>query len=136
MKTAAAYGMSVELVLPYERAVEVVTLALKEEGFGVLTTIDVRATMKEKLGVDVPPQVILGACNPPLAHAALQSDPNLGLLLPCNVTVRATATGSLVSIIDPNVMSRLSEAEGLADVAREARDRLERVLEKVKGEGR
>jgi uncharacterized protein (DUF302 family) len=116
---------------PYEVAVEKVIEALKVEGFGVLTRIDVKATLKEKLDADFRPYVILGACNPPLAQRALLSDPLVGLLLPCNVTVEETADGSLVSIINPEAMlgvEPLSTNEQIGEVASEARTRLERVV--------
>ena len=116
---------------PYEVAVEKVIEALKVEGFGVLTRIDVKATLKEKLDADFRPYVILGACNPPLAHRALLSDPLVGLLLPCNVTVEETADGSLVSIINPEAMlgvEPLSTNEQIGEVASEAHTRLERVV--------
>jgi uncharacterized protein (DUF302 family) len=116
---------------PYEVAVEKVIEALKVEGFGVLTRIDVKATLKEKLDADFRPYVILGACNPPLAQRALLSDPLVGLLLPCNVTVEETADGSLVSIINPEAMlgvEPLSTKEQIGEVASEARTRLERVV--------
>ena len=116
---------------PYEVAVEKVIEALKVEGFGVLTRIDVKATLKEKLDAEFRPYVILGACNPPLAHRALLSDPLVGLLLPCNVTVEETADGSLVSIINPEVMlgvEPLSTNEQIGEVASEAHTRLERVV--------
>ena len=89
---------------PYEQALEKVTAALKTEGFGVLTEIDVRATLKKKLDKDFRPYAILGACNPPLAHKALQNDPIIGVLLPCNVTVEANQQGSLVNLVNPKVM--------------------------------
>src|SRR4249920_783633 len=92
---------TVELDLPQQEAVQAVTAALAQQGFGVLTSIDVRATLKAKLGVDVEDYVILGACNPPLAHRALSADPQIGLLLPCNVTVRRAAGRSLVQAVDP-----------------------------------
>jgi uncharacterized protein (DUF302 family) len=116
---------------PYEVAVEKVIEALKVEGFGVLTRIDVKATLKEKLDAEFRPYVILGACNPPLAHRALLSDPLVGLLLPCNVTVEETADGSLVSIINPEAMlgvEPLSTNEQIGEVASEAHTRLERVV--------
>ena len=116
---------------PYEVAVEKVIEALKVEGFGVLTRIDVKATLKEKLDADFRPYVILGACNPPLAQRALLSDPLVGLLLPCNVTVEETADGSLVSIINPEAMlgvEPLSTNEQIGEVASEAHTRLERVV--------
>jgi len=120
----------VELSLPYEQAVEAVESALNQEGFGVLTEIDVKATLKEKLDKDFRRYTILGACNPPLAHRALQHEPLVGLLLPCNVTVEETEGGALVSIVNPEAMlgvGELAENEKVKEVAREASDRLERV---------
>lgn len=115
----------------YDIAVEKVTSALKVEGFGVLTHIDVKETLKEKLDADFRPYVILGACNPPLAHRALQSEPLVGLLLPCNVTVEEIDEGSLVSIINPESMLTthpLSGNQSIKKVASQARSRLERVV--------
>lgn len=120
---------------PYDEAVERVTAALKSEGFGVLTSIDVKATLKEKLDANFRRYVILGACNPPLAYQALQSEPLVGLLLPCNVTVEETEGGSLVSIVNPEAMlgiQPLSQNEKIGEVAAEARVRLERVAEVLK----
>lgn len=121
----------VELDEPYEVALERVTLALKEEGFGVLTQIDVRATFKEKLNADFRPYKILGACNPPLAHKALSNESQVGLMLPCNVTVEAAENGgSLVSIVNPQAMldiGVLADNDIVCRVAAEARARLERV---------
>ena len=114
----------------YNTAVEKVTAALKTEGYGVLTSIDFKATLKEKLDTDFRPYVVLGACNPPLAQRALLSDPLSGLLLPCNVTVEETPDGSLVSIVNPEAMLSLpplSENKEIRVVAAEARQRLERV---------
>ena len=122
MSEAIAFQTTLEL--PYEQAVERTTAALKEEGFGVLTQIDVKATLKEKLNEDFEPYVILGACNPPLAHLAMTSEPLVGLLLPCNVTVREVEGGSEVSIINPITMlsmDSLLENEGVRQVAAEAR---------------
>jgi uncharacterized protein (DUF302 family) len=132
---AVAYGMTAKVKMPYAQAVEAVTAALRDEGFGVLTTIDVKKTLKEKVGADFDEYVILGACNPSLAYTALKDDIELGLLLPCNVVVRREGEGSVVSILDPGVMARLSDAPGLAEVARIAREKLERVLRQVKGSG-
>jgi len=134
MTTTTRIGMSTETEFPFAEALAVVSEALKHEGFGVLTTIDVRATMKVKLDAEMPDYVILGACNPALAYAALKDDPDVGLLLPCNVTVRAQeGGGSVVSFMDPLVIAELSDAEGLAEVAALARQKLERVLAEVKG---
>ncbi len=98
-------GFEVTLQQPYEQAIETVTAALKAQGFGILTRIDVRATLKEKLGAEFRPYAILGACNPPLAHRALTAAPQMGLLLPCNVTVEESQPGvSLVRIANPQAM--------------------------------
>jgi uncharacterized protein (DUF302 family) len=125
------YALRAKLAEPYEAAVEKITAALKEEGFGVLTEIDVQATLKNKLDVDFRRYVILGACNPPLAHRALQADLDVGLLLPCNVIIFEEGTGSAVSIIDPIVMLAAAARPELEPVASEARARLLRVIEAV-----
>ena len=127
-----AYGFTITTPLTYAAAVEAVTAALKTEGFGVLTTIDVQATMKQKLGADMPPYVILGACNPPLAHRALTAEPEIGLLLPCNVIVYAdTAGATTVSAIDPVAQFTLVQRADLAELAEEVGARLRRALEQV-----
>lgn len=116
---------------PFEDALERVIEALQQEGFGVLTRIDVKATLKEKLDEEFRPYVILGACNPPLAHRALTSEPHVGVMLPCNVTVEASEGGTLVSIANPEAMLTIgdfSKNRTLQEVAVEARRRLERVL--------
>jgi uncharacterized protein (DUF302 family) len=119
------YGLSVTLATTYDDAVERTRAALAEQGFGVLTEIDVAATMKTKLDVDMTPYVILGACNPPLAHRAITAEASIGLLLPCNVVVRTVDDGhTLVEAMDPAVMVKVSDAPGLAEVADEARSRL------------
>ena len=115
----------------YDDAVERVEAALQEEGFGILTRIDVRETLKKKIDVDFHPYVILGACNPPLAHRALSADDTIGLMLPCNVVVAESAEGSEVSIARPTVMMQVADAEGLESVANEAQERLERALARV-----
>jgi len=119
-----SYGTSVTLQQPFDHVVAAVRKALAAEGFGVLTEIDVRATMKAKLDADMASYLILGACNPPLAHRALQTDPSLGLLLPCNVVVRQTDEGTVVEAIDPMMMVSVSSNPALEPVAREAADKL------------
>ncbi|WP_020658985.1 DUF302 domain-containing protein [Amycolatopsis benzoatilytica] len=124
------YDLTVTVDLPYEKAVAAVRAALKEQGFGVLTEIDVQATMREKLEVDMEPYVILGACNPPLAHRALTADRMIGLLLPCNVVVRADGDErSLVQALDPRVMIEVPEREELRPVAEEAGKRIRAALD-------
>ena len=125
------YGRIVTVSLPYAEAVSAVKNALKEEGFGVLCEIDVAKTVKEKLGEDVEPQVILGACNPVLAHAALSQEPNLGLLLPCNVVVRKSRGSTLVGAIDPHKMLQVAHNKALETIADDAAARLDRVLERL-----
>lgn len=122
------YGFGAHLDLPYEEAIPRVKEALKAEGFGVLTEIDVRKTMQEKLGAQMEPYIILGACNPPLAHRALQAEPDIGLLLPCNVVVRADGTGSRVDVADPQAMLGIVGSVQLEVVAGEAKQRLQRVV--------
>ena len=126
------YGFSVTTPLSYTAAVEAVTAALKTEGFGVLTTIDVQATLQQKLDVEIPPYTILGACNPPLAHRALSAEPEIGLLLPCNVIVYTTATGqTTISAIDPEALFALVQRADLAELAQEVSARLRRALAQV-----
>ena len=124
------YGMSVEVPLPYDQAVERAREELAKEGFGVLTEIDVKATMKKKLDVEFRPYIILGACNPPLAHQALSAEPDIGLLLPCNVIVYATddPNRSLVAVIDPVTQLETTGNKQIAPVAEQVRGKMERVL--------
>ncbi|MFF4650776.1 DUF302 domain-containing protein [Streptomyces sp. NPDC001380] len=129
-RTDAAYGRTVELDLPFEAAVARTREALAGQGFGVLTEIDVRATLREKLGAEMEPYLILGACNPPLAHRALEADRSIGLLLPCNVVVRGTgADTSAVQALDPQTMVGLSGNAALGPVADEASRRLDAALD-------
>jgi len=123
----AELGLLTRLPLSYEAALEKVTAALKTEGFGVLTSIDVKETMKKKLEVDFRKYAILGACNPPLAHQALSALPEVGLLLPCNVIVYEDGAETVVNIIDPLSMTNFIQDPALDSVAAEARQRLERV---------
>jgi uncharacterized protein (DUF302 family) len=127
------YGLGVEVSLPYEQAVQRTKEELSREGFGVLTEIDVRATLKQKLDVDFRPYVILGACNPPLAHRALSAERDIGLLLPCNVIVYASdAPGrSVVAALDPVEQLRLTGNKALEPLAAEVRQRLERALDRL-----
>src|SRR5512134_3421541 len=122
------YGVGRYLDEPYESALPHVVEALKAEGFGVITEIDVRKTMKDKLDVDVPPHTILGACNPKLAHAALELEPDLGVLLPCNVVVYATDKGTRVTAVNAGAMLGMVGNKDLEPIAIQVQERLDRVL--------
>ena len=123
-----AYGTTVVLDLPFDVAVAEVRRTLSAEGFGVLTEIDVQATMKTKLDADLEPYLILGACNPPLAYKALQTEPSVGLLLPCNVIVRQTEQGTVVEAIDPMTLVSISGNPALQPVVDEVAGRLNSAL--------
>jgi uncharacterized protein (DUF302 family) len=122
------YGFGTTLNLPYDDVMPLVTAALKAEGFGVLTEIDVKQTLREKLGAEMEPYAILGACNPPLAHEAITQEPQIGLLLPCNVVVRATSEGTRVEVADPEAMLGIVGNERIEHVAHEAKQKLTRVI--------
>ena len=127
--TMTTYTMSVQVDRPYDEAVEATRAALTDQGFGILTEIDLAATMKAKLDVDLPPQVILGACRPPLAYEAIQVDPSIAAVLPCNVVVRAIDDSiTLVEAFDPDAMMGLAGAGALDSVAADAKQRLTAAL--------
>lgn len=122
------YGFSKTVDMPYEQAIEKVTAELKKEGFGVLSSIDVKETLKQKINVDFKKYTILGACNPPIAHKALLEEEELGLLLPCNVIVYEKEGETRVSIFDPMVMTWIIENDQMKPIATEVQERLQRVL--------
>lgn len=133
-QVTTGYRFGTTLAVPLDQAIARTTEALKAEGFGILTTIDVRHTLKEKLGVDFEPYVILGACNPQLAHRALLAEHELGLLLPCNVIIHAHGENSLISVVDPAQMLELiGDNAELREVADEAGERLRRVVAALGG---
>lgn len=125
---AASYGIRAILDLPFAEAVAKTTEALQKEGFGVLSEIDIRAKLKEKLNVDMPNYLILGACNPPLAHKALQAEPEIGLLLPCNVIVYEKGGKSVVSAVDPDAMLGVVNNPAVAAVAEDAKKKLQAAI--------
>lgn len=127
------YGITVRVAAPFSQTVGRVRDALQAQGFGVLTEIDVRSTLREKLGEEVEDYLILGACNPPLAHRALTADRRIGLLLPCNVVVRAADGHTLVEALDPQTMVSVAEEPALQPVADEAAARLREALDSLAG---
>lgn len=125
------YGFTKTVGKPYEETLTKVTDELKREGFGVLTNIDVKDTLKKKIDVDFKKYMILGACNPPLAHKALQAEEQLGLLLPCNVIVYEKDGSTVVSFFNPMIMSNIIDNKNLQMVAEEVTDKIKRVFEAI-----
>ena len=125
------YGFSKIVDLPFEQTIEKVTEELKKEGFGVLTTIDVKDTLKKKIDVDFKKYTILGACNPPIAHKSLQTEEEIGLLLPCNVIVYEKDDKTKVSMFDPMLMTNIVDNEKMEPIAKEVKEKLQRVLAEV-----
>ncbi len=129
---SSVYGLAATVELSYQDAIAAITAALKTQGFGILTTIDVKETLRNKLDVDFRPYVILGACNPNLAYRALQAEQDLGLLLPCNVIVYDNLDGtSTVSVLDPGQMMQFAGNPALEPIAAEARERVQKALAAV-----
>jgi len=127
------YGFSITLNTAFDKAINDVTEALKKEGFGILTDIDVKATLKAKLNIDRRPYRILGACNPPLAHRAIEAEPDIGLLLPCNVVVREEENGEIwVGFMDPDAVLKLVEHPDIHALGKEVKASLERVRDSLK----
>ncbi|HVN12022.1 MAG TPA: DUF302 domain-containing protein [Kineosporiaceae bacterium] len=126
-----SYGTSITLDAPFAQTVTRVREALKEQGFGVLTEIDMRVAMREKLGVEIEDYLVLGACNPPLAYRALGVDRSIGLLLPCNVVVRAAHGRTVVEALDPQVMVTLTAEPAITPIAEEASRRLRQALDSL-----
>lgn len=129
------YGRTVVIDTPIEEAVPRVKEAFKTQGFGTLTEIDVQATLKEKIGVDVEPYVILGACNASLAHRALQIEPDVGLLLPCNVVVRPHEGRTMVSALDPGIIAEMMDHPDLVPIAEEATKLIDAALDSLAASG-
>ncbi len=125
------YGMGIEVSMPMAAAEEAVRAALADQGFGILTEIDVQATMKAKLDIDRTPYKILGACNPPLANRALNVDEHIGLLLPCNVVLYESGEMTAIAAMEPSIMATMSPSPELKEVAAEARARLINALEHI-----
>lgn len=122
------YGMSRTLNRPFEEVDQEVRAALAEQGFGVVTEIDMQATLRTKIGVEIDQQIILGVCNPKYAHRALQAEPSIGLLLPCNVVIRKTDAGTVVEMINPQMMAQITEGPEMAQIADEVTEKLSAAL--------
>ncbi len=131
----AKYGFGTTVDMTFDNAITHITQALQTEGFGILSDIDVAAAMKKKLNLDMPPYRILGACNPPLAHRALDADPSIGLLLPCNVVVRQDASGVVhIEFMDPDAVLTLVDRPEITTLATEVKQRLQHVMQALGNE--
>jgi uncharacterized protein (DUF302 family) len=128
-----SYAMVIDLVQPFDEVVSRVKQALVANGFGIVSEIDMQKTLKDKIGVEIEPQLILGACNPRFAHRALQAEPSIGLLLPCNVVVRHTAGVTVVEAINPDILVTLTENPALGDLAIELTAALNATLDVLRG---
>ena len=126
------YGFKKKISLPFDKAEEAVTKELKEKGFGILTKIDVKEKLKEKLGIDFPSYVILGACNPPYAHKSIEAEEDIGLLLPCNVLIYEKEGTTILSIIKPSTAMGMIESQALKQIATEVEAKLKEVFDSVK----
>ncbi len=121
----------IDIDLPYDEAVTATKAALADQGFGTLTEIDLRQALKDKLDVDIEPQVIIGACNPQIAHRAMEIDPRITALLPCNVIVRTNGDRTTIEALDPTIMATLSDEAGLAAIAEDAANRIQAALDAI-----
>ena len=127
-----SYGLTTTLDRPFDDVVTDVRDALAAQGFGIISEIDMQATLRTKIGVDIPRQIILGACNPAFAHRSLQEDPSIGLLLPCNIVVRDTDSGTVVEMIDPQVLVSVTEHPGMQQIANEVSEGLAAAMDAVR----
>lgn len=130
-----SYALSIDLVQPFDQVVPLVKKALSEGGFGIVTEIDMQKTLKDKIGVDIEPHLILGACNPRFAHRALQLEPSIGLLLPCNVVIRHTGEVTVVEAINPATLVTLTENKAMTALAHELTDALNSALDTLRDSG-
>lgn len=126
------YGMSRTINRPFDEVTAEVRAVLAEQGFGIVSEIDMQATLRNKIGVEIEAQLILGACNPKFAHRALQAEPSIGLLLPCNVVIRTTAAGTVVEMINPQMMAEITEGPGMKQIADEVTELLSQALVSLK----
>lgn len=126
------YGMSRTINRPFDEVNAEVRAVLAEQGFGIVSEIDMQATLRNKIGVEIEAQLILGACNPKFAHRALQAEPSIGLLLPCNVVIRTTAAGTVVEMINPQMMAEIAEGSGMKQIADEVTEMLSQALVSLK----